>query len=77
MFFLNEHPIIILFNSGASHDFISSTCANKGMLSMVATESPYVISTPEGQVDTDQIVRKAPLKLAGRVFSTNLIILKG
>jgi hypothetical protein len=26
-FFLNEHPVIILFNSGASHDFISSTCA--------------------------------------------------
>jgi hypothetical protein len=23
-FFLNEHPIIILFNSGASHDFVSS-----------------------------------------------------
>jgi hypothetical protein len=28
-------------------------------------------------VDTDQIVRKAPLELARRVFSTNLIILRG
>jgi hypothetical protein len=28
-FFLNEHPIIILFDSGASHDFMSSTCAKK------------------------------------------------
>jgi hypothetical protein len=28
-FFLNEHPVIILFDSGASHDFISSTCAKK------------------------------------------------
>jgi hypothetical protein len=36
-FTLNEHPIIILFNSGASYDFISSTCAKKTMLSMVAT----------------------------------------
>jgi hypothetical protein len=45
-FFLNEHPIIILFDSRASHDFISSTCAKKAMLSMVATEAPYVISTP-------------------------------
>jgi hypothetical protein len=26
MFFLNEHPIIILFDYGASHDFMSSTC---------------------------------------------------
>jgi hypothetical protein len=45
-FFLNEHPIIILFNSVVSYDFISSTCAKKAMLSMVATEAPYVISTP-------------------------------
>jgi hypothetical protein len=76
-FFLNEHPIIILFDSRASYDFISSTCAKKAMLSMVATEAPYVISTPGGRVDVDQIVRKAPLKLVGRVFTTDLITLKG
>jgi hypothetical protein len=52
-FLLNECPIIILFNSGASHDFISSTCAKKAILSMVAIEAPYVISTPGGQVDVD------------------------
>jgi predicted aspartyl protease len=60
-FSLNEYPVIILFDSGASHDFISSTCAKKAMLSLVATEAPYVISTPRGRVDADQIVRKAPL----------------
>jgi hypothetical protein len=75
-FFLNEHPVIILFDSGVSHDFIRSTCSKKAMLSMVSTEAPYMISTPRGQVDADRIVRKAQLELAGRVFSTNLIILK-
>jgi hypothetical protein len=59
------------------HDFISSTCAKKAMLSMVATEAPYVISTPGDRVDADRIVCKAPLELAGRVFSTDIIILKG
>jgi hypothetical protein len=48
MFFLNEHPIIILFNSGASHDFISSTCAKKAKLSLVASGAPYVISNSRG-----------------------------
>jgi predicted aspartyl protease len=76
-FSLNEHPVIILFDSGASHDFISSTCAKKAMLSMVATEAPYMISTPGGRVDADRIVRKAPLELVGRVFSIDLIILEG
>jgi hypothetical protein len=46
MFFLNEHPIIILFDSGASHDFMGSTCAKKAKLSLVASGGPYVISTP-------------------------------
>jgi hypothetical protein len=35
-FFLNERPIIILFDSGASHDFISSTCAKNVKLTLVA-----------------------------------------
>jgi hypothetical protein len=47
-FFLNEHPVIILFNSGASHNFMSSTCAKKAKLSLVALGAPYVISTPGG-----------------------------
>jgi hypothetical protein len=47
-FLLNEHLVIILFDSGASHDFISSTCAMKAKLSLVASGAPYVISTPRG-----------------------------
>jgi hypothetical protein len=47
-FFLNEHPVIILFDSGASHDFMSSICAKKAKLSLVASRAPYVISTPGG-----------------------------
>jgi hypothetical protein len=76
-FFLNELPIIILFDSGASHDFMSSTYAKKANLSLVALEAPYVISNPGGRVDADQIVQKVPLELFRRIFSSNLIILKG
>jgi hypothetical protein len=76
-FFLNEHPVIILFDSGASHDFMSFTCAKKAKLSLVASGAPYVISTPGGRVDANLIVQKAPLELSGRIFRTNLIILGG
>jgi hypothetical protein len=76
-FFLNEHPVIILFDSGASHGFMSSTCAKKAKLSLVASGAPYVISTPGGRVDANRIVQKAPLELSGRIFHTNLIILGG
>jgi hypothetical protein len=76
-FFLNEYPIIILFDSGASHDFVSSACVERAKLTLVASRAPDVISTPEGRVDTDLIARKVPLELSGRVFSTSLIVLSG
>jgi predicted aspartyl protease len=56
MFFLNERPIIILLDYGASRDFISSTCAKKARLTLVASGAPYAISTPGGRVDADRIV---------------------
>jgi hypothetical protein len=76
-FFLNECPIIILFDSGASHDFVSSACAERAKLTLVASGAPYVNSIPRGRVDADRIAQKVPLKLSERVFSTNLIILSG
>jgi hypothetical protein len=76
-FFLNECPIIILFNSGASHDFMSFTCAKKAKLSLVASGAPYMISTPGGRVDANQVAQKVSLELSERIFSTNLIILSG
>jgi hypothetical protein len=53
-FFLNEHPVIILFHSRASHDFMSPTCAKKAKLSLLASGAPYLISTPRGRVDANQ-----------------------
>jgi hypothetical protein len=36
MFYLNKHPVVILFDSGDSHDFISSACAERARLTFVA-----------------------------------------
>jgi hypothetical protein len=74
-FFLNERPIIILFDLGALHDLMSFTCAKKANLSLVSSGAPCMISTPGGRVDADQVVQKVLLELSERIFSTNLIIL--
>jgi hypothetical protein len=76
-FFLYEHPIIILLDSGASHDFLSLSCAQKARLTLCATQVPYSISTPRGRVVANQMAHKITLELVGRVFSTALIILEG
>jgi predicted aspartyl protease len=77
MFFLYEHQIIILFDSGVSHDFLSLAFAQKAGLTLCASEVPYSISTPRGRVVTNQMSCEIPLELAGQVFSTALIILEG
>jgi hypothetical protein len=76
-FFLNECLILILFDSGASHDFMSFTYAKKVKLSLVASGVPYMISIPGGRVDVHQVAQKVPLELSRRIFSINLIILSG
>jgi hypothetical protein len=75
-FFLSKHPVVTLFDSRASHEFMSAVCAEKARLP-VTSRMPYMISTPGGRVDANRLVRRAPLDLAERVFETNLIVLNG
>jgi hypothetical protein len=76
-FFLNGRHIVVLFDSGASHNFFSSIYPKEAKLSLVASRMSCVISTPGGRVDVDRLVRRAPLDLVGRVFETGLIVLNG
>jgi hypothetical protein len=68
-FSLNGQPIVILFDSGASHDFISKTCTEKHQLDVHHSDTPYMISTLGGKIDTSH--------LAGKVFKICLIIVDG
>jgi hypothetical protein len=77
MFSLNRHPTTVLFDSGASHDFISKACTQKHQLVIEHIVTPYLIHTPGGNIVTKQLVMATPLSLAGRLFRTNLIVLEG
>jgi hypothetical protein len=46
-FSLNGRPVIILFYSGASHNFISKACTQKHQLAIEYILTPYMISTQE------------------------------
>jgi hypothetical protein len=47
-FLLFGCPIIILFDSEASHGFMSSTCAKRAELSLTVAKPSYMICTPGG-----------------------------
>jgi hypothetical protein len=76
-FFLNDHFVVILFDSGATHDFVSKACTQKCKLVIEPISAPSMISTPRGQIVAKRVVMNPPLKLKGRMYKTCLIVLDG
>jgi hypothetical protein len=76
-FSLNGYPATVLFDSGATHDFITKACTQRCQLSIHHIDTPYLISTPRMRVVTKQTVMHAPLNLAGKLYKPNLIVLDG
>jgi hypothetical protein len=76
-FFLNDHSAIVLFDSGATHNFVSKACTQKCNLVIEPISAPYMISTPGGQTVTKQVVMNPPLNLKGRIYKICLIVLDG
>jgi hypothetical protein len=76
-FSLNGHLVVILFNSGASHDFINMACTQKCPLVIEHKSTPYMILTLGGNFITKKLVINAHLNLGGMVYKTHLIVLVG
>jgi hypothetical protein len=75
MFSLNGHPIAVLFDSGATHNFISKACTKSHRLTLTHLSTLYMISTPGGKMVTQYLAKNTPLNLGGRVYKASLIIL--
>jgi len=74
-FSINHKPTVILFDSGATHSFISDKYgARVGLESSQAT-AQYMITTPGGKIVSNQILRLVPIQLGSKLIKTNLISL--
>jgi len=75
MFSINDQPVTVLFDSGASHTFISKECATRLGLGIETMSKPYYIHSPGGQLITNQTTKLVPIRLQGENFTTHLIML--
>jgi hypothetical protein len=74
-FSINDTPVKILFDSGATHSFISERLVNKLGLKGSHTTSAYKIITPGGQITSNILIRGVNLGLGSKIIPTNLIVI--
>jgi hypothetical protein len=74
IFSVFNHPALILFDSGASHSFISQKFSAKCQLPFYHTKGSFMIATPGGKIATNQLIRSVPISIGSIIFKTTLLI---
>jgi hypothetical protein len=77
MFFINDTTIVVLFDSGALHSFISDVYVKKHNLPIALLRCQMIVSSPGGDMPARQLCPKVNVKKGGGVdFVANLIVLE-
>jgi hypothetical protein len=75
IFLVFNQPALILFDSGASHNFISQKFSVKCELPFYHTKGSFVIATPRGKIATNQLNRNVHISMGSKIFKTTLLTL--
>jgi hypothetical protein len=72
-FSIHGRPITILFDSGATHNFINEKTVCKSDLKWCHTKQAYMVATPGGKVALNQVASRVPLEIGSKTFPTHLV----
>jgi hypothetical protein len=75
MFLTSSHPATVLFDSGASHSFISSTFVARYHLPISIMKHTMLVSSLGGEMRTKHICLAVSITIRGVDFLANFIIL--
>jgi hypothetical protein len=76
MFFINDTSAVVLFDSGASHCFISVAYIGKHNLPIALLMCQMTVSSLGGDMPARQLCLKVNLKIRGVNFIANLVVLE-
>jgi hypothetical protein len=76
MFLVNDNSVVVLFNSGASHSFISAGYVGKHKLPLALLRCQMIASSLGGDMPARQLCLKVNVKIRGVDFVANLIVLE-
>jgi hypothetical protein len=69
MFLINDTSAVVLFDSGASHSFISAAYVGKHNLPLALLRCQMIVSSPGGDMPSRQLCPKVNLKIRGYTLS--------
>jgi hypothetical protein len=76
MFLINDTSAVVLFDSGASHSFISIAYVDKHNLPFALLKYQMLFSSMGGDMPARQLCLKVNIKIRGVYFIANLIVLE-
>jgi hypothetical protein len=76
-FLVANYPTVILFDSSASHTFISKVFVEKHCIHYTESREGFVIHSPGGRIFTKEVTFHIPVTLAEWEFPTIMIVIKG
>jgi hypothetical protein len=68
MFLVNSVPAKILFDSGASHSFVTENFVDKGSLKPSRRDRLMIVQIPRSTIKTQLSCRNVPVELYGEKF---------
>jgi hypothetical protein len=74
MFLASSHPATILFDSGASHSFVSSSFVAKHSPPIATMKHTMLVSSPGSEMRTKHIYLVVSITIRGVDFPSNLIL---
>jgi len=77
MFPVNQNLVVVLFDSGSSHSFMSQAFEQKHDQPVTKLGCGYCISSAGADVLTNKVVTGATLDISGQRFRVNLVVMTG
>ncbi|WVZ70284.1 hypothetical protein U9M48_018961 [Paspalum notatum var. saurae] len=74
-FTVNSNPTTLLFDTGATHSFITRSFAEKHNLPLSCMKRPMVINSPGGKITTNAICTRVSINIRGVEFRTGLLVI--
>ncbi|WVZ76000.1 hypothetical protein U9M48_024007 [Paspalum notatum var. saurae] len=74
-FTVNVNPATVLFDTGATHSFITRSYAEQNNIPISSMKRPMVVASPVGEINTSSICSRVGIKIRGVEFSVKLIVI--